>query len=67
MKTEEIRRWIEELGQSAFKLNWNESVYLADTILQHLHDEGVRIVSLPQGDLTGCVIVKTEPLIDEIS
>ena len=65
MKSEEICKWIEDLGQSAFNLNWNESVYLADTILRHLHEEGVRIVSQPQGDLTGCVIVKVEPLIEE--
>jgi len=44
-KQEEIRKWIEDLGQSAFNLNWNESVYLADTILQHLHEEGVVIKS----------------------
>ena len=65
MKSEEIRKWIEELGRDVYGLKWQESVYLADTILQHLHEEGVRIVSQPQGDLTGCVIVKVEPLIEE--
>jgi len=37
----------------------------ADQILIRLHSQGVRIASQPQGDLTGCVIVKVEPLIAE--
>ena len=43
MKSEEIRGWIEKLGRDVYGLKWQESVYLADTILQHLHEEGVVI------------------------
>ena len=48
-------------------LGWNEATYLIDDLFGLLDSQGVKIISYPVEfeDLTGCVIVRLESLVEE--
>ena len=73
MTKEEIRKGIKELIDNNYgarnpsypKLIAFQPVKFLNELLPYLHSKGVAIVKSPPKDLTGCVIVLVESLIEE--